>query len=153
MKLIEIKITSYDNWIRYNDQSLKDDFVEYQKKETSKWKTRAKSLEFRFPIFKSLEDFKDALDNAKIIDIDKSGLNIENMTTNNSIESIKSMVSGYSKPRDVDRIVDGFSKNVKLPLPIILKDKRGYHIMAGNTRQSTARVLGIKPKALLVDVS
>ena len=89
MKLIEIKITSYDNWIRYNDQSLKDDFVEYQKKETSKWKTRAKSLEFRFPIFKSLEDFKDALDNAKIIDIDKSGLNIENMTTNNSIESIK----------------------------------------------------------------
>ena len=153
MKLIEIKVESYDNWIRYNDQSLNDDFNEYKKKEMSKWKSRAQSLGFRFPIFNSLEQFKDALDNAKIIDIDKFNHNIQNMTENDSIKSIKSMVSAYSKPRDVDRIIDGFTKNTKLPLPIILKGKKGYHIMAGNTRQSTARVLGIKPKALLIDVS
>jgi hypothetical protein len=49
--------------------------------------------------------------------------------------------------------VQGYENNVPLPLPIILKGNDGLWIMAGNTRQSTARVLGIKPQALLVDIS
>jgi hypothetical protein len=38
-------------------------------------------------------------------------------------------------------------------MPIILKGSKGMWIMAGNTRQSTARVLGIDADVLLVDVS
>ena len=63
------------------------------------------------------------------------------------------MVSSYAWPRDVARIQQGYQENHKMPLPIIIKGQQGMWIMAGNTRQSVARVMGITPRALLVDVS
>jgi hypothetical protein len=75
------------------------------------------------------------------------------MSHNSSIEDIESMVSSYHQPRDVKRIVQGLKNNAQIPMPIILKGSKGMWIMAGNTRQSTARVLGIDADVLLVDVS
>lgn len=146
------EVVNYDNWVRYTPQSLKDDFLEYKKKEARKWQSRAQQIGSRWPMFDTLADFQRALDQAPIVNIDKLA-NVNNLTKNRSLEDIADMVSGYQMPRDVDRIVQGYENNVPLPLPIILKGNNGLWIMAGNTRQSTARVLGITPRALLVDIS
>ena len=151
-ELLEQARDNYDNWVRYNPQSLKDDFVEYKKKESSKWKGRARVIGSRWPMFDSMEEFQQALDQAPIVKIDQLS-DVNNLTKNRSLDDIKQMVGGYQMPRDVDRIVQGYENNVPLPLPIILKGNDGLWIMAGNTRQSTARVLGIDPRALLVDIS
>lgn len=151
MRLFEIENPQYNNWVRYTPQSLKDDFIEYKKKESSKWESRAQQIGARFPLFATITDFMNALNNSPIVLID-SLQSVGNLTKNASIDSIKGMVSSYYQPRDVDRIIQGYLDNAKLPLPIILKGSKGLWIMAGNTRQSTARVLGINPKALLVDV-
>jgi hypothetical protein len=160
MRLYEIEaqptkdfdVTQYNNWVNHTPESLKIDFDEYKKKEYSKWQGRSRIMGFRFPIFNTIEGFIEALDNAEIVDADSLG-EVSNMTKNSTVDDIKGMVSGYQMPRDVDRIVSGYENNVEMPLPIILKGDKGLHIMAGNTRQSTARAMGITPKALLVDVS
>ncbi len=142
---------SFNNWVRYTDQSLADDFAEYKKKEESKWKERSEIIGLKFPIFNSKEEFKQLLDSSDIVKI-SSLKNVKNLTFNPSIDDIKVMVSSYIKPRDVDRIVDGINNNSKLPLPIILKGSKGMWILAGNTRQSVTRVLGSEPKAILINV-
>jgi hypothetical protein len=156
MKISELleaqSVTNYNSWVRYNPQSLLDDFEEYKKKETSKWQSRSQRIGSRWPMFDTLEDFQQALDQAPIVNIDKLGP-VNNLTKNRSLDDIKDMVGSYQMPRDVDRIVQGYENNVPLPLPIILKGNNGLWIMAGNTRQSTARVLGVTPLALLVDIS
>ncbi len=76
-----------------------------------------------------------------------------NRSHTSSIESLKSLVSGYFMPRDVDRIVQGYESNAAMLYPIILKGSNGEWIMAGNTRLDTAFILGIDPKVLYVDVS
>jgi hypothetical protein len=148
----KIDVTKFDNWVRYDEKSIDIDFNEYKLKESKKWERRAVMFGFRFPLFDTLEYFKNALETSPIVNVDSLN-NVANMTKNTSIDDIKGMVGGYQMPRDVDRIVQGYQNNVKMPLPIILKGDKGLHIMAGNTRQSIARAMGITPKALLVDVS
>lgn len=139
------------NWIRYTQESLKWDFNEYKSKEEKKWRTRAEMYGFRFPIFSSINDLKNSLDSAKIINLDK--YNIPYFTQNDSIEDIKNMVSSYSIPRDVERIKHGFETGAEMPMPIILSGSKGMWPMAGNTRQATAEVLGYERLALLVNVN
>jgi ribosomal protein S18 acetylase RimI-like enzyme len=142
----------YDAWIRYTPESLHADWREYVHKQDAKWQSRARMIGARWPLFSSLEQFQQALDQAPIVNVDDLG-EVENLTRNHSLSDIKAMVTSYQNPRDVDRIVTGFHAQVPLPLPIILKGRSGMWIQAGNTRQATARVLGATPKALLVDVS
>lgn len=139
-------------WVRYTDKSLKDDFDEYKSKEEKKWRDRARAKGFRWPIFDSIEEFKQSLDAAQVVDIHKIG-SVENMSGNYSIEDIKDMVSSYYYPRDVDRIVQGIESGATLPMPIVLKGSKGKWIMAGNTRQAVCKVMGVRCEALLVDVS
>jgi hypothetical protein len=143
---------TYDAWIRYTPESLHADWTEYVHKQDAKWCARARAIGARWPLFTNMYDFKQALDQAEIVNVDDLG-DVGNMTHNNSLADIKVMVGGYQNPRDVDRIVAGLHAQVPLPLPIILKGEQGMWIQAGNTRQATARVLGIEPKALLVDVT
>ena len=138
-------------WVRYTPESLSLDFSEYKKKESTKWKNRSLQMGFRFPIFKNIEHFKQCLNDSKIVDND-SLFDVENRTENNSIYDIKNMVSNYSHPRDVDRIISGITAGAILPMPIILKGKKGLFIMAGNTRQAVSRVLKVSCEVLLVDV-
>ena len=151
-QFLESEQVQYDNWVRYTGSSVKSDFVEYKKKEESKWKDRAERIGMRFPIFDSEEQFRTDLDNAKIVSVSELD-NVRNMSHNSSIADIENMVSSYRQPRDVKRIVQGLKNNAQIPMPIILKGSKGMWIMAGNTRQSTARVLGIDSDVLLVDVS
>jgi len=155
MKLINLiyenQYASYSNWTRFTDQSLHDDFQEYKQKELAKWKSRSRIIGSRWPIFDSIQQFQQDLQDSPVVFIDDIGY-VDNLTKNVDIDDIRDMVSGYRYPRDVDRIIQGYKNNVAMPLPIILRGSRGMWIMAGNTRQSVARVLGIKPRALLVDV-
>lgn len=144
--------TSFNNWIRFTENSLDADFQEYKQKEQRKWQHRAEVIQARWPLFKDIQEFRQALLSAPIVDVD-SLRSVANMTKNRSIEDIKDMVSSYQWPRDVARIQQGYKQNHQMPLPIILKGRNGMWIMAGNTRQSVARVMGITPRALLVDVS
>ena len=150
-QFLESETIQYDNWVRYTTQSLKSDFIEYKKKEHSKWKNRADEIGSRFPIFESEEQFRTALDNGKIVNVSTLG-NVSNMTHNSSIADIEDMVSTYRQPRDVKSIEHGLKNNAQLPMPIILKGSKGMWIMAGNTRQATARVLGVDAEALVIDV-
>lgn len=145
-------VTSYDAWIRYTPESLHADWTEYAHKQDAKWRKRAAHIGARWPLFTDITQFKQALDSAPIVGVDDLA-DVENLTKNHNLQSIKAMVGGYQNPRDVDRIVAGLHAGVPLPLPIILKGDSGMWIQAGNTRQATCRVLGIEPKALLVDVT
>lgn len=147
-------IKSYDNWKFHDEETIESDFSEYKNKEKRKWESRANSMGFRFPIFNTIEDYKEALNSAKIITLDDNTWDsIEHMSYNDSVEDIKLMVSSFTVPRDVDRIVDGIKNNKPIPYPVILKGNNGMFIMSGNTRSNVARVLGTTPKALLLDVS
>lgn len=144
--------TSFNNWTRFTDASLEADFQEYKQKEQRKWKQRAELIQARWPLFQDIQEFRQALSSAPVVDVD-SLRSVQNLTKNRSIADIKDMVSSYAWPRDVARIQQGYQENHKMPLPIIIKGQQGMWIMAGNTRQSVARVMGITPRALLVDVS
>jgi hypothetical protein len=143
-----------ENWAFPSDDVMKDDFSEYKKKENSKWEGRARRMGFRFPIFPTFDDFKQALKDAKVVELTKEMDNkIQNRSQTGSIEGLKNLVSSYVRPRDVDRIVQGLNSEARLPMPIILRGKHGMWIMAGNTRLDSAFILGKKPKVLMVDVS
>ncbi len=143
-----------EKWIFPDNKTLKADFSEYKHKEDYKWKRRAEQIGARFPLFADFDDFKNRLKKARVVNLTPV---IDNQITNRShttsIESLKSLVGSYSRPRDVDRIVQGIMSDEKMPYPIVLKGNRGMWIMAGNTRLDTAFLLGNKPKVLMVDVS
>jgi len=146
-----LDVTTYKNWIRHTPDSLHTDWSEYVHKQDAKWRWRADHIGARWPLFTDITQFKQALDQALVVNVDELG-DVENLTKNASLDSVKHMVSGYQNPRDVDHIVMGFTTHSPLPLPIILKGNQGMWIQAGNTRQAVSRVLGITPQALLVDV-
>lgn len=143
----------YDNWVRYTDDSLNSDWIEYKKKEIKKWRSRSEDMQFRFPLFETKEEFKNALDTSPIIELTESTVrNVRHATDITDIESLRDMVSTYVRPRDIDRIIQGFENKDSIPMPIILKSKVGMFIMAGNTRQNVARIMGIVPKAILINL-
>lgn len=153
LKHILTEQQNFDNWVFPPEQVIESDFSEYKKKEDRKWKSRAKQMGFQFPIFGTKQDFKQSLQSAQVIPItDQLANQVEHLTSVQTLDQLRDMVSGYVRPRDVDQIVNGFENNDPIPYPIILKGSNGIHIMAGNTRINAARVLGITPKALLVDV-
>lgn len=145
----------FTNWSFPNEATMQADFKEYKKKETSKWQGRASSMGFRFPIFDTFDDFSNALRSAEVITLTpQHDSRIANRSHTSNIDDLKSLVGSYVRPRDVDRIVHGFESNAPIPMPIVLKGRKGEWIMAGNTRLDTAFILGVNPiKILLVDVS
>jgi len=143
-----------EGWVFPDDKTLKADFSEYKKKEDYKWKHRVDSIGGRFPLFNDFNHFKQSLKDAKVVNLRAATDNqIQNRSHSSSIESLKSLVGCYHRPRDVDRIVQGIESGVSMPMPIVLKGSRGMWIMAGNTRLDTAFILGSAPKVLMVDVS
>jgi hypothetical protein len=130
-----------------------EDFIEYKKKEDSKWKQRAQSMGFRFPIFKDEEDFRNSINRAEVINLDEYRNKIHHMTSIKDMNQLRQLVKSYQKPRDIDRIIDGIQNGDKIPMPIILKGEGGLFIMAGNTRQNVAYILGVPVEAILIDVT
>jgi len=144
---------NFTNWVRYTSESIKMDFLEYKKKEDNRWKNRAHLMGFRFPLFPTLEDFKKDLDNSPIIALTHSmDYKIKNRSRCTTLKDLKSLVSIYKRPRDVEYILQGYQSNSKMPMPIVIQGERGPWIMAGNTRLDTAFIIGIKPKVLWLDL-
>ena len=142
---------SFNNWVKYTKESLKWDYEEYKKKEDYKWKGRMEIINGRWPIFNNLQHLKSELDKAKIIN-QKTLKGKEGWSSVKNISDLKNLVSGYVRPRDVNRIVKGFNSNDKIPMPIILKSKNQYWPLAGNTRQNVAKILNIPVKVLIINV-
>lgn len=153
-ELLSLRESSEVKWVTPSGADAHADYVEYKKKEDKKWQERAETIGARFPLFDTEDDFKDALKNGRIFTLsEKDWRNIQNLSNVSSIESLKDLVGGYVRPRDVDRIVDGINKGVALPLPIVLKGSKGRWIMSGNTRLNTAKVMKVPQQAIELDVS
>lgn len=151
MLLEELKIIK---WILPFGKDLEADFSEYKKKEHSKWKSRAHNIGARFPIFDTLETFTEAIQNGRVFTLSESDWSdINNLTRIRNLEDLKSLVSSYIRPRDVDRIVQGIKNGSSLPLPIILKGNKDRWIMTGNTRLNVANIMKVPAKAIELDVS
>ena len=152
--LLAENTANFHGWSFPDEATLKADFDEYKLKEKAKWEARAKTIGAHFPIFTDLQDFTERCKSAKVVEVTTSfASRVQNLTQLSSIEDIKQMVGHYAYPRDVDRIVQGFETNARMPYPIILKGNRGMWIMAGNTRLNVANALGVIQKALVADVS
>lgn len=149
----QIDVTNYNNWTFPNEETMRADFSEYKKKEERKWKSRASHLGMRYPIFEDYDSYVDALRHGEVVNVTDSFANkIQHLSHTTNISELKDLVNTYVRPRDVDRIVNGFQNNDKIPYPVILKGNKGLFKMSGNTRTNVARILGITPKSLIVDV-
>lgn len=132
---------------------MKEDFADFKRKE-SKWEDRARIIQLRTPLFTDLENFREMIEAGEIREIDRAfALKIHGMSTISSVGALKSLVSTYSKPRDVDRIVNGMKNEEKIPMPIIVKGKEGMWVLSGNTRCNVSFALGFKPKVIIIDLS
>lgn len=138
------------NWIK---EAKEEDYIEYKKKEDYKWKSRAQNMGFRFPIFKDIQDFKSSISNSPVINLDDLRSKVHHMTSIKDMNQLRKLVSSYQRPRDIDRIIEGIQTGASIPMPIILKGKNGLFIMAGNTRQNVAYILGVPIEAILIDVT
>ena len=152
--LLEELSKSLYRWMFPTMKTIKSDFKEYKKKESTKWKRRANMLKARWPLFKDLEHFEDSLKNSRVFVLKDSMANrVQHLSNCRSIDELKALVSEYTRPRDVDRIVDGINNNDRIPYPIILTSNNRMFIMTGNTRINIARILKVPIKVLIVDVN
>lgn len=146
--IIQVKaadISKFSNWVRPTNEQIKQEY---------EWEYIS-HIKDRWPLFKNLKDFSNSVKNAKVMTLTKSiDQKVSNRSDTKNLDELKNLVSKYRFPRDVDRIVDGFKTNAKMPMPFLLrlaKDK--LYIMSGNTRTDVAFILGITPKVLILDVA
>ena len=152
MRFRELVESTQANWTFPSTETMQADYLEYSKKAERKWEGRARSLGMQWPMFSDYNDFVQKLKGAEIRNIDGVDDSIHNRSHSGSIDSLKSLVGSYYKPRDVDRIVQGFKEGVEMPLPIVVEGTEGAWIMAGNTRLDTAGIMGLPKKAIWIDL-
>jgi len=154
MRFIELVENNYKaNWTFPDASTLMADWTEYEKKAERKWEGRARHLGMQWPMFTDYNDFVQKLKSAEVRNLsDEVDSRIQNRSHTGSIDSLKSLVSSYYKPRDVDRIVNGFETGAAMPFPIVVEGTNGAWIMAGNTRLDTAGILGLPKQALWIDL-
>lgn len=146
-------LTSYKNWVKPSAQTIKDDYAQYER-ESSRWENRARSIQAAAPLFSSLEDFKEKLDSAEKKEIGKEfAAQVRGMSLLKTIPALKSLIGTYSQPKDLDKILAGFEAGDKIPMPILIKGKKGYAILSGNTRCNAAFIQGLRPIVLIIDLS
>jgi len=137
-------------WVMPKDPDL---VLEYKYEYTlpsRHWDKRCKAIGAKYPLFDSEEDFVAKIKAASIEPL-TSSMRVENLTDYESIEDVKDLVSQYQFPRDVDRIVKGYEAGGSMPMPIIIRGKKGSWILSGNTRTNLAFILKIPVKAIWVD--
>lgn len=138
-------VSHFNNWVKLTPEQIKQEY---------EWEY-VPHIQNRWPFFKNFEDFKEVVEKAKVLTLTKErDARVLNRSNTRTLQQLEDMTSHYSFPRDVQRIVDGFEHNVKMPMPILLKlPGNRLYIMSGNTRTDAAFILGITPKVLVVDVS
>jgi hypothetical protein len=114
------------------------------------WDKRCKAIGAHYPLFDSEDDFIAKIRAASIEPITPQS-KVENVTDLETIEDVEDLVSTYQRPRDVSSIVNGYRKGGSMPMPIIIRGKKGSWILSGNTRTNLAFILKIPVKAIWVD--
>ncbi len=146
-------LQSYKGWVKPSTSTITDDFAEYQREE-SRWEKRARSIQSGFPLFADLGDFKGKLEKAEVKEIGKEfAARVHGMSLLKTLSALKSLIGTYSNSRDLDRIVAGFEAGDKIPMPILVKGKKGFAILSGNTRCNAAFIEGYRPKVLIIDLT
>ncbi len=146
-------LQSYKGWVKPSAQTIKDDFAEYQREE-SRWENRARNIQSVSPLFSSMEDFREKLESAEKKEIGKEfAARVHGMSLLKTLPALKSLIGTYSQSKDLDRIVQGFEEGDKIPMPILVKGKKGYAILSGNTRCNAAFILGFRPTVLIIDLT
>jgi hypothetical protein len=114
------------------------------------WPQRCKAIGAAYPIFEDEEDFINKVKSSEVAPLTPK-MGVHNLTNERSVEDVRDLVSGYAYPRDVDRIVQGYEAGTAMPMPIIIRGKKGSWILSGNTRSNLAFILKIPVKAIWVD--
>ena len=138
-------VSRFNNWAELTPEQIKQEY---------EWEYIS-HIKDRWPFFENFNDFKQAVENAEVLTLTKErDAKVLNRSHTRTLQQLEDMTKHYRFPRDVQRIVDGFEHNAKIPMPILLKLPSGQlYIMSGNTRTDAAFILGIIPKVLVVDVS
>lgn len=108
--------------------------------------------------FKNYEDFKQKIQDAKVMEITPQLDNsIEYRSQTEDQEELLDLISTYSSypefrnEKTVQAIYDGFKQNRPMDYPIVLKFPNGkMRVFSGNTRMDVAFHVGINPKVLIV---
>jgi len=87
---------------------------------------------------------------AKITTLDDTTwFNMQNTDSNDPNISMEKIETWKKDGKAVDRIVTGIKKGEDLPAPMVLIHDGIPYCVAGNTRLSISKVLGVRPKVLL----
>ena len=141
---IKEETENYNNWTELTDEQIKQEY---------EWEYLNKVVPIFGDVFEDLEEFKQAVIDAPVHTLTPElDSRVTNRSNTQSIEDLKDLVSAYQFPRDVDRIVKGYQENATIPYPLVIRHKRGLHLMAGNTRIDTAQIMGITPKVKVIDI-
>lgn len=136
---------TYTKWIQPTLDELRQEYkVEHEKKGLG--------------LFKTFNDFKKAVDNAKMESISKSAdSKISNRSNTRSFDELLDLIKGYAsypKYRNEDTLKNLYSRfktNKPMTMPMVLEYKnKSRRIFAGNTRMDIAFQLGITPKVLIL---
>lgn len=144
-------VSATTTWTR---PGAKDLALEYQYEymlPTRNWPARCRSIGAKYPLFVDLADFISKVKSASVETLDANS-SVHNTTNMATVGAVRELVSQYQFPRDVDRILSGFTSGAKMPMPIIVRGPKGSWILSGNTRSNLAHVLKIPVKALWIDV-
>lgn len=136
--------SSFSNWTMLSKENIENEYdIEYK---------RIKPI--FGDVFPTLDDFASAVKSTKPSVLSQSMDSTIDYRTSGikTMSQLETLVSTYKYPRDVQKIVRGFVNNNPMPHPIILRRGEYLRIMGGNTRLSVAKVLGIKPRVLIIDV-
>lgn len=138
-------VSRFNNWVKLTPEQIKQEY---------EWEY-VSHIQDRWPLFKNFNEFKHAIENAEVMTLTKErDAGVLNRSHTRTLQQLEDMTAHYRFPRDVQRIVQGFEHNDKMPMPLLLKLPSGkLYIMSGNSRTDAAFILGITPKVLVVDVS
>jgi hypothetical protein len=145
--MVEMDTSTFRNWVVPPDNILAREFkVEHE----------LKGLNY----FKDLNHFIDAVKGGKIISVDDNlDRKILRRSRTSTFDSLFRLISTYrSYPefrneKTLQAIYDGFKENKPMEMPIILNlPNNKLSILSGNTRMDIAFQLGIKPRAILINV-
>jgi hypothetical protein len=148
-------VITFNNWVKLTEEDIELEYkVEYMF-----------HIRYHFgEIFPSIDDFKKAINKARIMTITKEiDYRIGNRSYCNDIECIFSLIRTYrSYPefRNEDTVLaidKAFKDNssMKMPLILELETDRGtkYWCMSGNTRLDLAFINGVEPQALIINIT
>jgi hypothetical protein len=137
-------------WVMPKDPDLVLEYKYEYSLSSRNWPQRCKAIGAKYPLFDSEQDFIAKIKAASVEPLTPE-MDVHNLTNLRTVEDVRDMVSGYQFPRDVDRIVKGYKEGGTMPMPIIIRGKKGSWILSGNTRSNLAFILKVPVKAIWVD--